>query len=493
MSPDHRGGARASSDSVDDLDAILTGGYDVGSGALSAVSDSARTELNRYGLYETQITATLTAEERERMQSVSAMSSHKADDESALAEGLFGTQPGIKFDPVVGYFHDLYVGFVEEGDYRRNGSSGGFGSWILSELIRTGDVDHVIHVAPAPGGSPVLFDFTVSSTPDDVAAGAKSRYYPVQLADVLRTMREVPGRYAVVGIPSVIFELRLLAATDAQIGERLAYTVGLVCGHQKSTKYAESFAWQCGIKPGDLRDFNFRVKASEGRAWDYRMEMTGLRDGEEVTIVKRQNELFGSDWGLGFFKAKFSDFTDDAFNETADVVVGDAWLPEYDDDPNGTNVVIIRDSRIATIVRSAMAEGRLALEPTGPETVHRSQRGLVRHTRDEIGYRLARADAAGQWRPRKRFEAVGSTTRLRRKIQRSRSEMAAQSHIHYARAVELDDWGYFRDQMTVLVRRHERLYDALRTRTVFKEQGVVVGLRSIAGRMLAPLRRRNGS
>lgn len=471
-----------------DITAILDGGYDVASGVFSAIDENARTVLNEYGLYETRFAGRPTADEGARLQPVSAMSSYKAGDESTIADELFGAQNGIEFDPVVGYFHDLYAGFVAEGDFRRNGSSGGFGSWILSELVRTGEVDHVVHVAPAPSESAALFEFTVSSTPEDVAAGAKSRYYPVELSGVLRVMREKPGRFAVVGIPSVIFELRLLAEADPQIAQRLAFTVGLVCGHQKSTKYAESFAWQCGIEPGDLREFDFRKKASEGRAWDYRMEMTGLIDGEEVTIVKRQDELFGSDWGLGFFKAKFSDFTDDAFNETADVVVGDAWLPEYDGDPNGTNVVIVRDERIASLVKAGISTGRLSLSSVDADTIHRSQRGLVRHTREELGYRLARADWSGQWRPMKRYEDAGRPTLLRRMIQRSRSEMASQSHIHYARAVELGDWEHFRKKMTRHVRRHERLYEALRIRSVFQERGVVVGLRSLAGRLLRPLR-----
>lgn len=473
-----------------DLTAILDDGYDVASGVFSAASENARTVLNQYGLYETRFINRPTADESTRLQSISAMSSCKAGDESEIAAELFGAQKDVEFDPVVGYFHDLYVGFVAEGDFRRNGSSGGFGSWLLSELMRTGEVDHVIHVTPAPRESSVLFEFTVSSSPEDVAAGAKSRYYPVELSGVLKTMREKPGRFAVVGIPSVLFELRLLAKTDPQISERLAFTVGLVCGHQKSTKYAESFAWQCGIEPGDLRQFDFRKKTSEGRAWDYRMEMTGLIDGKEVTIVKRQNELFGSDWGLGFFKANFSDFTDDAFNETADVVVGDAWLPEYDGDPNGTNVVIVRDERIASLVKAGIADRRLSLSSVDADTIHRSQRGLVRHTRDEIGYRLARADKAGQWRPTKRYEDAGRTTLVRRLIQRSRSQMAAQSHIHYARAVELGDWEYFRKKMARHMRRHERLYETLRIQSLIKERGIVVGLRSLVGRLIAPLRRR---
>lgn len=473
----------------DDLTEILDNGYDVGSGVLSAVSPHARTVLNPVGLYETRITGTLTHDELARLESVSAMSSHKFGDESAIAEGLFAAQSGIRHDDVVGYYRDLYVGFVAEGEYRRNGSSGGFGSWILSELLRTGEVDHVIHVTPTQPGSDVLFTFTVSSTPDDVAAGAKSRYYPVQLSDVLRTMRETDGRFAVVGIPSVIFELRLLAATDAQIGERLAFTLGLVCGHQKSTKYAESFAWQCGITPGNLRGFDFRKKSSEGRAWDYRMEITGLVDGEEVTFVKRQSELFGSDWGLGFFKAKFSDYTDDAFNETADVVVGDAWLPEYDGDPEGTNIVIVRDTRVAALIAHAIDAGRLSMTATDADTIHRSQRGLVRHTRDEIRYRLSRADRARQWRPQKRYDRDERTTPLRRSIQRSRTAMAEKSHVHYARAVELGDWEYFHTKMARLVRRHERLYRRLRTQQMFEQRGFVGGVRTLVGRALAPVRR----
>ncbi|MFI5429466.1 Coenzyme F420 hydrogenase/dehydrogenase, beta subunit C-terminal domain [Aeromicrobium sp. UC242_57] len=103
--------------------------------------------------------------------------------------------------------------------------------------------------------------------------------------------------------------------------------------------------------------------------------MTGLVGGEVVTLRRAQSELFGSNWGHGFFKAKFSDFTDDALNETADVAVGDAWLRDYDTDNLGNNVVIVRNPSIQAMVDDAVADGRLRFDAISVSTVLASQRG----------------------------------------------------------------------------------------------------------------------
>lgn len=79
-----------------------------------------------------------------------------------------------------------------------------------------------------------------------VAEGAKSRYYPIELSRVLQEIRSTPGRYAVVGAPCFIKAVHLARANDAVLGERIAYTLGLFCGHMKSARMVESFAWQMG-------------------------------------------------------------------------------------------------------------------------------------------------------------------------------------------------------------------------------------------------------
>jgi len=46
------------------------------------------------------------------------------------------------------------------------------------------------------------------------------------------------------------------------------------------------------------------------------------------------------------------------FAETADVVLGDAWLPEYVQDSDGTNVVVTRNQDIRQLIVKARTEGR---------------------------------------------------------------------------------------------------------------------------------------
>ena len=45
-------------------------------------------------------------------------------------------------------------------------------------------------------------------------------------------------------------------------------------------------------------------------------------------------------------KYKACDFCEDVFGYCADVVLGDAWLPKYNKDPKGDNVVIVRNEEI---------------------------------------------------------------------------------------------------------------------------------------------------
>lgn len=443
---------------------VIRNGYDVGSGVLAAVNDQVRIQLSNFGQFASVYDPNAPEIDDQALQAVSAMAESKIADETILAERLFGDKANVRRDPTIGFYLDLFAGHVSEGNYRRDGSSGGFGSWILCEMLKTDMVDCVINVRPTFTPDDLLFKYGVSTTEQEVQAGAGSRYYPVELSTILQTVRSTPGRYAVVGIPSVLMELRLLAEADPVIHSRIRYTIGLICGHQKSTKYVESLAWQCGIKPGNLIYFNFRKKTGTAPASIYHMEMVGNVDGQQVTISKSEFELFGSNWGHGFFKAKFSDFTDDSLNETADVSIGDAWLPEYVNDSDGSNVVIIRDEGILERVQKAIDERRLNFDRISAETVVRSQSGLIHHTRDEIGYRLARQDKRGEWRPTKRIVASIDLPFLRRAIQDTREIIANLSHIHYEEAVARDDWMYFENKMRPYVARYKRLYTLLALR-----------------------------
>jgi coenzyme F420-reducing hydrogenase beta subunit len=342
--------------------------------------------------------------------------SPSAKNEDDLAAELF---PRAQYrDACIGHFQSAYVGHVAENDFRAQGSSGGMVSWVLVELLRSGLADAVAHVAPVedPQAENRFFRYRIARTEEEIRAGAKSRYYPVELSSMLQTVRAVPGRYAVVGVPCFIKALQLLRRQDSLLRERIVFTLGLFCGHMKSARFIESFAWQMNVPMTKIQTVEFRLKDPERPASTYTAQLT-LRDGR---VVKRDWwNLADGDWGAGFFQNSACNFCDDVVAETADISFGDAWVEPYSSDGRGTNVVIVRSPVLEQLVTSAIAEGRLKLDPVDSAFVAQTQAAGFRQRREGLAYRLYLRRSGMRWwqlQPRKRVKPNAKMISPRRKL-----------------------------------------------------------------------------
>lgn len=379
--------------------------YSEGSGVCTFVDKDIKMELNEYGMYEEVIKSKDKKEINSLVRYVSPNLNDEVD-ESDIAKNIYEDVEEINYDKRIGYYKSLYVGHVKEGDYRSKASSGGMGTWVFKELLERKLIDGVIHVKENKDkDSEIMFKYDISRTVEEIKQGSKTKYYPLEFSEVLKTVKEKPGKYAIIGIPSFIMAIRLLAEKDKVIKDRIKFTIGLVCGHQKSSKFAESLAWQVGIKPGNLRYIDFRKKLLDKPASNYAVEFRGIINGEEETIVKSTKELIGQNWGQGYFKRFSSDFTDDVMNETADITLGDAWLPEYTKDSKGNNIIVVRDPIIDNLIKEGIKSNKLNLDIVDKEIIFRSQSAHYRHTYDELAYRLYKRDKSNQWRPKKRIGA----------------------------------------------------------------------------------------
>lgn len=378
--------------------------------------------------------------------------------ETLVSNELYSGINNIKYDSRIGYYKSLYIGHVLEGNYRRNASSGGIGTWIFKELFEKGLIDGVIHVKEDKSNNEKLFSYQISRSLDEIKDGAKTKYYPVELSEVLKVVKETPGNYAVIGIPSFIYGLRLLAKKDSLVRERIKYMIGLVCGHQKSSTFADFMGWQLGFKPGDVTYINFRKKLEGRKSSDYGIEVHGYIDGKYEEKISPTSELLGQDWGQGWFKVYASDYTDDVFNETADLVLGDAWLPEYTKDSGGNNIVIVRNPVLESILKEAMLDNRVKLDKVNSDKIFQSQAAHYRHTHEELPYRLYKRDKEGVKRPKKRVEAANNLSYTRKKIQDMREKISISSHLYFKEAVEKDDINYFITKMNHLEKKYWNYY-----------------------------------
>lgn len=404
---------------------VMSAGLCIGCGVCVAQSDGpdARMDWDSYGQLKPAGEQAWLSARSPRFNKICPFAP-AASDEDEVAAARFPAARHI--DPRVGRFEAAYVGNVEEGGFRANGSSGGMVSWMAAELLRRGLVDGVAHVAPVsdPRAERRFFRYRISRTEEDVRAGAKSRYYPIELSSILKAIRSTPGRYAVVGIPCFIKAINLLRAEDDVFRERIAFTFGLFCGHMKSARFVESLAWQMGTDVASVIGVDHRIKDPARPANWYAAQLR-LRDGG----VRRKDwwDLVDGDWGSGFFMNSACNFCDDVVAETADISFGDAWVEPYSSDGRGTNVVVVRASALDDVLKEAASEGRLNLRDVDSAFIVETQAAGFRQRREGLAFRLQSRRAP--FHVRKRVGQQPKQLPLRRAlVYRLRRGISAWSH-----------------------------------------------------------------
>lgn len=435
--------------------------YDFGTGVSAYCSDKIKMKFNKFGEYYSDIDNSKQLSKEEISKVIQTSLVTNSGNLNRISKNLFSKIPNIKYHEKIGYYSDLYVGYVNEGNYRENGSSGGFASWILNELLERKLVDGIVHVM-ATHNSDKLFEYSISRSQEEINNGAKTKYYPVELSEVLKAIKEIPGKYAIIGLPSFIMELRLLCEIDSIMNERIKYMIGLVCGHQKSTRFADLLAWQCGIRPGNLNFIDFRKKMSDAPSSSYGIEVIGEQDGKEISVTRRMDELYGGDWGRGIFKVRASDFTDDVMNEAADITLGDAWLPEYTKDPNGNNIVIVRNSDISKIIKESIESKKLIVDIVDDKKIIQSQISHFRHTQDELNFRLYKKKKKNEWYPKLRINPSKDIPISRRWIQDIREKICLKAPIYFNEAIQKDDFNYFIKKMAPMDNSYKLIYKVQR-------------------------------
>lgn len=376
-------------------------------------------------------------------------------DEDIIAKNLYGDSKEIKHNEYTGYYISNYAGYVKDEQYRMNGSSGGMGTWITAKLLEKDLVDRIIHVKEDENNDKKLFSYQVSKSKSELFRGSKSKYYPIEMSEVIKYIKNNPGDYAVVGIPCFIKAIRLMTEENKVINKRIKYTIGLVCGHLKSDYFAKSIGWELGINPDNLTNIDFRVKYEDQPANKYGVKINGLINNETVEKEAISSSLYVTNWGHGLFKYKACDYCDDVLAETADITIGDAWLPEYVKDNKGTNIITVRNSDLNEIIKN---NDELYLDKLSTEKIFQSQAGGFRHRREALAYRLYLDEQNNKWHPSKRVKPSNKGINNKRKeIYKERIELYKESFSAYKNALEDSDFKTFIKYMNPYIKKYNKL------------------------------------
>jgi coenzyme F420 hydrogenase subunit beta len=423
------------------IEQVVSGGYCSGCGAC-AYQNKTKMQLNAHGEYQPEIYDRESASHAQISKATTSCPFLRPDlNEDVLGKEHFGSV--AVHDPYIGYHLSTYGAYVKSGDYRKSGTSGGMGTWIGSELLRRGMIDGVIHAkAVDPNdGDGAFFKYEISLTESAIREGAKTRYHVLEMSEVLAQVREQPGRYLFIGVPCFCKAVRRLQKIDPVIRKRIAYVVSLVCGHYKSLNWTLSLGWGTGVHPNDLSAFQYRTKGIDISSRAYVFRAT-TRDGR--VLQKDSAEVVGGKFNAGAMMLNACDYCDDVVGETADLTIGDAWLPKFDVNQGGTNLLIVRNRAIENLLLEARDSDCIHLEAITAEEATDSQSGGFRQRREGLSYRLLKAKNEGRWAPEKRIEP-GSIplSRVRRSIYDERVRCASLSRNAFKEALDKNDYGYY--------------------------------------------------
>lgn len=442
-----------------ELPNVVDGGFCVGCGSCAFVSNIPM-QINQYGEYVPDfnlIENTLNDEIKDKLEFV-CPSLKPEYNESVIAKQLF--EQDTNYQQQLGYYRQSYAAYVDEEDFRKKGTSGGMGTWVAVELLKLGLVDGVIHVKENERKKfdDPFYKYGISTTEEEIRAASKSRYHVVEMSEVLALVSGSDKKYVFIGVPCMCKSVRRLQLLDTTLKEKIPFVFSLVCGHLKSINWSLSLAWGARISPRDVSSIQYRTKGEgiPARAYVFR-----AGDTKGNVMQKNSAEVAGGKYNAGALMLPACEFCDDVIGETSDLTIGDAWLPRFEVDEGGTNLLVVRNKVIHELLTNAEDAGRVQLYPISPEEAVESQSGGYKQRKEGLSYRLERELKKRKWVPIKRVRpGEFILTNTRKKIYDQRSEVTALSRDLFLESLENDDFTSYQKklgQLTKSLRKAEIL------------------------------------
>lgn len=292
----------------------------------------------------------------------------------------------------IGPWHKLYTCKSTSDEIRRRSSSGGIIRELCREALASQEVDGIITLSHEENleYTPTLFrdvDTLLAEAPGSI-------YHAINFERALTILREEAGRFLLICTPCQLTAIRKWEQRcPEQRKGHITRTIGLMCGWLYNRKSIEHFGRYMGIAREDIRNATYRggdaigsftLTTDEGQRGWFRRPNYGSHD-------------FAAPYRVAFgrkYSCQRCLLCVEHLNYLADIVVGDAWLPRFEEDPLGVSIVVVRKAGAEAHLETLAAAGRIELSPATEDDVIASQGNFFAFGDEaqRIAHRLRRED-----------------------------------------------------------------------------------------------------
>lgn len=231
---------------------------------------------------------------------------------------------------------DYLYGFSKDSEVRRDSSSGGLCTELLTYLISEKIVDYVTYLTPLEKNEKPKIRLTddIKNIRDNLG----SKYLPVSMNHITKEIVSNPeSAYAIVGLPCQIQALRKYFESR---NKKNIYLISLFCNHCPSYKATEYIINNLNI--GEWEKIYYR-----GAGWPgYIRFVTKTGD-----YMAQYRKAFATGF-INFFRSFRCSICDDPFGNSADISFADAYFLGEEKNGDGNTFCIIRNKKMLEIMES---------------------------------------------------------------------------------------------------------------------------------------------
>lgn len=265
-----------------------------------------------------------------------------------------------------GYYEKALIGYANNPEIRKKGTSGGIITQMLITLLERGEIDGAIVVSSSEtliwAGSSKL-----ALTKEEIISAAKSKYALTATNSALGELRNLPdtARFAVVGLPCQVHGIIKAKSLDKKLAAKIPLVFGLFCHasiehqayrvmfdmlDQSVVVRAKSFVTRLGKHPGGPH-----IRLDDGTDYPvYYPDKSGYRPNS-MEIINILYRLYTPERCLTCF---------DGLSEFADIAVGDPWFvpPEGVDFHDGWSFILARTQNGLDYLSKVEEAGTITLQ-----------------------------------------------------------------------------------------------------------------------------------
>jgi len=266
-------------------------------------------------------------------------------------------------DYVVGNYINSYLAHATNIKTRMIGQSGGIITSLLLYALKEKLIDGAILVKMKKTNEPQIF---IARSEEDIISGSKSKYCPVPMNIILKTIKNERGKYAYVGLPCHMHGIRNAENILPWLKERVVLHFGLICEGTLNFSFIKYLSSRIGIDESLITHITYRDKSWRGWPGDL---LVTLKNGELINLTKDYRTSVKP-----FFTPWRCYLCFDKLNTLADVSIGDPWLSTLQKDKLGSCIVVTRNTLAENLINQASGAGIIIKKTISIEHVLEAQK-----------------------------------------------------------------------------------------------------------------------